>query len=475
MTYDTIIKGATVATAADTIRCDIGIKDGRVAVLAEDLPESEAENCVDASGLLALPGGVDAHVHLAEDGYGGLKMADGFETGSISAACGGTTTMIPFVTQKPGISLRQAVEAYHEKAKDQSVIDYAFHLIVTDPTEQVLGQDLPALLEDGYTSFKVYMTYEGYKVDDGQMLSVLAAARSSGGFVMVHAENDHCIQWLTAELERAGDTHPSAFTKAHGPVVEREATHRAISLAEIVDTPVYIVHVSAAGAMDQIAWAQGQGLPVYAETCPQYLFLSHEDFEKAGWDATKCLCSPPPRDAGNPDQLWRGIANGTFQVVSSDHCPYRVEGPGGKIEAAKGELHFDKVSPGVPGIETRMPLMYSEGVGKGRIDLNRFVAVTATNPAKLFGLYPRKGTIAVGSDADIALWDPEKTVTITNGMQHSGADYTPYEGRTVTGYPVTTIVRGEIVWSDGAPTGKTGGGQFLRCGKSEAVTRFRNA
>ena len=475
MTYDTIIKGATVVTAADTTRCDIGIRDGRIAVLAETLSASEAADCIDAGGLLALPGGVDAHVHLAEDGYGGLKMADGFASGSVSAACGGTTTMLPFVTQRPGKTLREAVRAYHEKAEGQSVIDYGFHLIITDPNDQVLGQDLPALLEDGYTSFKVYMTYEGYKVDDGQMLSILSAARRAGGFVMVHAENDHCIQWLTAELERAGETHPSAFTKAHGPVVEREATHRAISLAEIVETPVYIVHVSAAGAMEQIAWAQGKGLPVHAETCPQYLFLSHEDFEKAGWDATKCLCSPPPRETGNADELWRGIANGTFQVVSSDHCPYRIEGQGGVKDASGGELHFDKVNPGVPGIETRLPLLFSEGVGKGRIDLNRFVAVTATNPAKLFGLYPRKGTIAVGSDADIALWDPEKTVTITNDRLHSGADYTPYEGRTVKGYPIRTMVRGVTVAQDGEPTGRTGGGAFLKRGKSEAVVPPRTS
>lgn len=468
MEFDTIIKGGTVVTAADTVHCDIGIRDGRIAVLADDLSSESADDRIDASGFLVLPGGVDAHVHLAEDGYGGLKMADDFESGSISAACGGTTTMLPFVTQKPGKPLRQSVKEYHAKAEGKSVIDYGFHLIVSDPTDQVLGQDLPALIADGYTSLKVYMTYEGYKVNDGQMLSVLSTAQKAGGFVMVHAENDHCIQWLTAELERAGDTAPSAFTKAHGPVVEREATHRAISLAEIVETPVYIVHVSAAGAMEQIAWAQRKGLPVHAETCPQYLFLSHADFERAGWDATKCLCSPPPREEGNADELWKGIANGTFQVVSSDHCPYRIDGQGGVKDAANGELHFDKVNPGVPGIETRLPLLFSEGVGQGRIDINRFVAVTSTNPAKLFGLYPQKGTIAVGSDADITLWDPAKTVTITNEVLHSGADYTPYEGRIVTGYPVRTLVRGRTVAQDGEPTGH-GGGAFLRCGRSSAL------
>ena len=285
---------------------------------------------------------------------------------------------------------------------------------------------------------------------------------------MVHCENDYCIRWLAEQLEQAGNTGTAGFSIAHGPVVERAATHRAISLAEIVDTPVFIVHVSAAQAMDQIAWAQSRGLPVYAETCPQYLFLSEEDFLRPGWEGTKYICSPPPRDPGNADALWRGLKSGTFQLISSDHCPYRMEGPGGRIESA-GELHFHKISPGIPGIEARLALMFSEGVNTGRIDLNRFVELTATNAAKLYGIHPRKGTIAVGSDADLVLWDPNRRVVLRHENMHEGADYSPYEGREITGWPVMTLSRGEVVWNDGEVLAKPGRGCYLIRGVSSAV------
>ena len=468
--YDLLVKNGTVATAADTVACDIAVKGGRIAMLADDIPASAADDVIDASGRLVLPGGVEGHCHIDEPPFGGAVLADDFESASIAAACGGTTTIIPFANQVEVQTLRRAVEDYNAKADGRSVLDYGFHLILSDPNEQVLGQELPSLIADGFTSFKVYMTYDGLKLEDMQILDVLDTAKAHDAFVMIHCENDHCIRWLAEQLERRGDTSPARFGTAHGPAAEREATHRAITLSEIVETPIFVVHVSSREAMEQIAWARSRGMPIYAETCPQYLFLSQEDFERPGWEGAKYICSPPPRDPGNPAHLWRGIRNGIFQLVSSDHCPYRMEGPGGRKQAA-GELHFHKISPGLPGIENRLPLMFSEGVTAGRIDLQTFVAITATNAAKLYGIHPRKGTIAVGSDADLVLWDPERKVTLSHDMLHDRCDYTPYEGRSFTGWPVMTLSRGTVLWDDGEVTAPAGHGRFLARGTSSAVRR----
>ncbi len=465
-TYDLIIKGGTLATAADTFAADVGVKDGRIAALADDL--GGADEVIDARGKLVLPGGIDSHCHIAQVSSTGLDTADDFESGTRSAMCGGTTTIIPFAAQHRGQSLRQVVQDYHAKADGKASIDYAFHLIVSDPTPQVLGQELPALIVDGYTSFKIYLTYEALKLDDRQVLEVLACARAEGAMVMVHAENHDIIAWLTEKLLAAGRGAPKYHAVAHAAVAEGEATQRAIALAEIADTPLLIVHVSAREAMEQIAAAQARGLRVYGETCPQYLFLTAADIDRPGFEGAKYVCSPPPRDAANQAHIWRGLANGVFQVFSSDHAPYRFADPEGK-QAHGADAPFNKVANGVPGLETRLPLLFSEGVGKGRISLNRFVDVTATAAAKLYGLYPRKGTIAVGADADIAIWDPEAKVTISQSMLHDNMDYTPYEGREVTGWPVLTLSRGEVVWRDGAALGAPGRGQFLPCDLPEAA------
>ena len=462
--FDLVVRNGTVVTASDTIRCDIGVKEGRIAILGQGL--NDAKEVVDAAGKYVLPGGIDAHVHIDEPPFYGVLNADDFESASISASCGGTTTLIPFVQQETGKTLRSSVQEYHKKAEGKAVIDYAFHLMVTDTSDQTIGQELPALVEDGYTSFKVYMTYEGMVLNDHQILQVLDVARRTGAMVMVHAENDHCIHWLTQKLSEQGDTSIAQFPKMSPMAVEREATHRAISLGEMIDVPVLLVHVSAREAMDQIKWARDRGLKVYGETCPQYLFLSESLIAQPGWEGAKYLCSPPPRENSNQDFLWQGIAGGTFQIVSSDHCSFLFEGSSGK-RAHGAHPHFRHVAPGVPGIETRLPLLFSEGVGKGRIDLNTFVAVTATNAAKIYGLYPRKGTIAVGSDADITIWDPEREMTITKSMLHDRMDYTPYEGFKVKGWPVMTISRGEAVCRDGKPAGKAGRGHFLPCERPE--------
>ena len=458
--FDLVVRGGTVATAADVFRADIGVREGRIAALGEELPAGREE--IDASGRLVLPGGVDAHCHLDQPTGDGSVMADDFLSGTRSAACGGTTTVMPFAAQVRGQSLRAAVDDYHRRAEGKATVDYAFHLIVTDPTEQVLGQELPALIRDGYTSFKVYMTYDALKLSDRQILDVLALAREERALVMVHAENADCIGWLTRRLELAGRTAPKYHAAARPPVVEREATHRAIALAELAEVPILIVHVSGADAVEQIRRARGRGLNVYAETCPQYLFLTADDLDAPGFAGAKCVCSPPPRDRASQAAIWDGLRDGTLQVFSSDHAPFRYDDPKGKMVRGT-TASFAHVPNGIPGLETRLPLLFSAGVNGGRLDLPGFVALTATNPAKMYGLHPRKGTIAVGADADLALWDPEREVTITNGILHHDVDYTPYEGMRVRGWPVTTISRGEVVWSDGEFRARPGRGRFLPC------------
>ncbi len=469
--FDLVIRGGTAATAVDVFRTDIGVRGGRIVALAADLPPGASE--IDARNLLVLPGGVDAHCHLDQPTGDESVMADDFESGTRSAACGGTTTLMPFAVQMKGQNLREAVADYHRRAEGKAFVDYAFHLIVTDPTPQALGQDLPALIKDGYTSFKIYMTYDSLKLSDREILDVLALARRERALVMIHAENADCIGWLTERLERAGDTAPRFHAAARPQVAEREATHRAIALSELVDTPILIVHVSGADAIEQIRWARGRGLRIYAETCPQYLFLTANDLAAPGFHGAKCVCSPPPRDRASQQAVWNGLRDGLFQVFSSDHAPFRYEDPRGK-KVAKGLSRFSCIPNGIPGLETRLPLLFSGGVGEGRIDLCQFVALTATNPAKMYGLYPRKGSIAIGADADLAIWDPNREVTIANELLHHNVDYTPYEGVRVRGWPVTTVSRGEVVWADGVFSAAPGRGQFLTCGEPFAAPTPQN-
>ncbi len=462
---DLVIRGGTVATAADTSECDVGVKDGVVVTLGRGLAAGTRE--IDAAGKLVLPGGVDSHCHLEQRSSAGVVCADDFYSGTVAAAFGGTTTVIPFAAQHRGQSLRQVVEEYHDAARPKAVIDYAFHLIITDPTAEVLGQELPALIRDGYTSFKVYMTYDLLQLDDGQMLDILAVARREGALVMVHAENYDMIKWLTLRLLERGLGAPRYHAVSHARLAEGEATNRAVTLSQLLDVPILIVHVSAAEAIDVIRSAQTKGLRIYGETCPQYLFLTADDIAKPGLEGAKFCCSPPPRDHAAQEAVWTGLRNGTFQVFSSDHAPYRYDASG-KLPHGDRTI-FKDIANGVPGIELRLPLLFSEGVGQGRIDLNAFVALTATNHAKLYGLYPKKGTIAVGSDADIAIWDPERQTTISAGMLHDNVGYTPYEGRTLKGWPVTVISRGRIVVEDGALAAARGSGQFQPCALSAAA------
>ena len=463
-TFDLIVRGGTVVAGSDVVACDIGVRDGRIVSLGEDL--GTADHMIDASGRLVLPGGIDSHVHIAQPSGPDVVQSDDFESGSRSAAFGGNTTILPFCLQEGGQTLRQAVQDYHAKADGECYTDYGFHLIISDPTPTVLGQELPALIKDGYSSFKVFMTYEGLALTDEQILKVMTVARETGALVMVHAENYDIIRFLTDKLEREGHTAPHFHATSRPIPAEREATHRALTLAEVVDVPVVIVHVSNGAAMEEIQRARARGLKVLAETCPQYLVLTAKDLEGLNMEGAKYVCSPPPRDKASQDACWSGIENGMFDFYSSDHCPFRYNDEKGKL-VPKGRTSFRWVPNGIPGVETRLPILFSEGVMKKRIDLPRFVALTATNHAKAYGLYPRKGSIAIGADADLAIWDPTITRTIRHADLHDGSDYTPYEGIEVTGWPTTTIVRGQTIVENGRLVAPKGAGTFLPRGGSK--------
>lgn len=461
-TFDLVVRNARVATASDTFDGDIGITDGRIVQLGLGLPSGRRE--IDAAGAFVTPGGVDAHCHLDQPMEAPVRMADDFDTGTRAAACGGTTTVIPFAAQQKGQSLRAAVRDYHERAEGRAHVDHAFHLIVSDPTEEVLKNELPQLIAEGYTSFKIYMTYDDLKLNDGQILDVLDVARSHDAMAMIHAENADCIEWLTKRLEASGRTAPRFHAHSRPMLVEREATHRAIALSELVDVPIMIVHVSGKEAVEQIRWARSHGLHVFAETCPQYLFLTAEDLGiDDSYGGARCVCSPPPRNKDNQQVIWNGLADGLFTIFSSDHAPFRYDAPEGKKPGGK-EVEFRHIPNGIPGIETRLPLLFSHGVLDGRITINRFVELTSTNPAKAYGLHPRKGTIAIGADADLVVWGATPR-QVRNADLHHAVDYTPYEGIDVKAWPAMTIARGEVVWDGKAFHPRAGRGQFLRRGR----------
>lgn len=458
--YDLVIASGEVSTASDTFICDVAIKDGRIAALGSNL-SSKAHKVIDAKGKLVLPGGIDSHVHISQDSDDGIVMADNFESGTRSALFGGNTTIMPFCLQKSGDSLRQSLSDYHALAEGNCYTDVSFHLIVSDPTPAVLGQELPALFSDGYTSFKVFMTYENLRLNDAQLLATFDCARGLGATVMVHCENEDAIRYLVEQHEAAAKYEPYSHATSRPIAAEREATHRALSLAEIVNIPIVIVHVSNGQAIEEINRARARGSSITAETCPQYLLLTADDLQGMDWQGAKFVCSPPPRDTAEQEACWKGLQDGTFQLFSSDHCPYVYESETGKLNP-KGAKSFRHIPNGIPGVETRLPILFSEGVQKNRIDINRFVALTATNHAKTYGLYPQKGTIAVGSDADIAIWDPSLETVIKHENLHDGADYSPYEGLPVKGWPVTVIVRGKIMVQDGELVGQKGDGIYVR-------------
>ncbi|MGI9449634.1 MAG: dihydropyrimidinase [Geminicoccaceae bacterium] len=454
MDLDLIIRGGTVATASDCFDADVGIRDGRIVALAERL--GGAAETIDATGKLVLPGGIEAHCHIAQESSMGLMSADDYLSGSISAAFGGNSCFVPFAAQHKGQSIRETLDTYDERAAPRSVIDYGNHLIVSDPTEQVL-EELPTAFERGVTSFKVFMTYDLIKIDDAQFLDILSIAKRHGALTMVHAENNEMIKWISARLLEAGHTEPRYHAASHPALAEEEAINRAITLARFVDAPLLIVHVSTPGGAALVQRARQSGAKIFGETCPQYLFLTRDDLDRPGKEGAKFICSPPLRDQATQEALWQHIQTGTFSLVSSDHAPYRFDETG-KFHAGP-DADFRKIANGMPGIEMRLPLLFSEGVQKGRITLNQFVALSATNAAKIYGMHPKKGTIAIGSDADIAIWNPDEIRTA--GEMHDNMDYNPYQGMEIKGWPITVLNRGQRIVDEGKLCAEPGDGQFI--------------
>lgn len=462
--FDLVIRNGIVATAADVFRADVGIKAGRIAALADGLPPGARE--IDASDKLVLPGGVDSHCHIDQMTSSGAEIADDFTSGTRSAAAGGTTTVICFSTQTKGGTIAANLREHHERAK-RSLIDYSFHVIVTDPNVGAM-EELPALIEAGHRSLKIFMTYDASVLRDPEILKVLSVARRNGALVTVHAENHDAIAFLTEALIASGRTDVKYQPWSKPMAVEREAVHRICTFSELLDVPLQVFHVSGAEAAEELARAQRRGVKVFGETCPQYLALTAEDLDRPGFAGAKFLCSPAPRTRADQDALWDYIRAGVLGVVSSDHAAYRYDDPQGK--KLRGEdAPFNTVPNGVPGLETRLPVLFSEGVSKGRIDLQTFVAISATNAARLFGIYPQKGTIAIGADADLAIWDPHRRVTITNDKLHHNVDYTIFEGMQVQGWPITTLSRGEVVCDEGRITAEHGRGRFLPRGPYDYI------
>lgn len=461
--HDLTIRRATVATLAGVSRVDIGIKDGIIVSIDENLPAGRVD--FDAAGKLVLPGGVDTHCHVEQRSGMGVMGADDWYSASVSAAFGGTTTIVPFAAQHRGTSLAEVAREYARLAAQKSVIDYSYHVILSDTDEKTLHEDLVDLIRSGITSFKVYMTYDALKLDDYQLLDVLALAAREKALVMVHAENNDVIRWVASKLIELGYKAPKYHGVSHVPMAEAEATHRVIQLSSLFDVPILIVHVSAPDALATIQAAQALGARVLGETCTHYLTLTSARMDLEGMEGAKYCCSPPLRDVASQEALWAALKSGVLQTLSSDHAPYRFDASG-KLPFGD-QTTFKQMANGMPGLEVRLPVLFSEGVKKGRITLEEFVALSATNHARTYGMYPQKGCIALGSDADVVIWDPDKEVTLSADILHDRTGYTPYEGMVVTGWPETTISRGRVVVHDAALCVQAGSGRFIARGTPE--------
>jgi dihydropyrimidinase len=464
-TFDCVVRAGRVATAVDDFAADVGITDGTIAAIGRNLGPGRTE--IDATGRLVLPGGIDAHAHIEQLSAAGIVNSDTFQSATTSAAHGGTTTVICFAAQHVGMDLMQVVADYSALAKKGSVIDYAFHLIIADPTEVTIKEHIPALVAQGHATLKVFMTYDRLQVGDEKLLDILFAARTSGALVCVHAENHGMISWMGKRLLAGGYSAPKYHTVSHPRGGEAEAFYRLITFAEFIDQPIMIFHVSTAEGVAVIRQARGRGLKVFAETCPQYLFMTAHDLDKPGLEGAKWMCSPPPRSKADQEAIWQGLALGDLQLVSSDHAPYAFDARG-KLSAGPSPT-FKQIANGLPGIELRLPLLFDAMVSKARLGLNKFVELTATAPAKIYNLWPRKGSIAVGADADIVVWDPSRKVTLADGMTHDGAGYTPYAGRTITGWPDCVLRRGEVIVRAGRLEARPGSGAFLPRSGGEAA------
>ncbi len=451
--FETVIRNGTLITADDVFNADLAISGGKIAAIGAHLMGS---NQVDATDLYVLPGAIDAHVHL-EMPVNQTTTSDDWLTGTIAAACGGTTTVIDFVEPEPDQRLMDALNQRILQAKGRAVVDFALHMTLTNDHEDILSE-LPQLMQAGCTSFKTYLTYAGFSLNDSELIHILEAVNSNHGLVMVHAENDAMVNHLTKKLLSEGKTAPKYHAIARPVLAEGEAIHRAVTLAKIVQAPIYIVHISSLLGVKALKTAQDMGARAYGETCPQYLLLSDEEYQKAGFEGAKFVCSPPLRKEADQQALWDAISHGIIQTVATDHCSFFYSG-----QKDLGSDNFSLIPGGLPGIEARLSLMHTFGVCTNRISLNRWVEICCTAPAQLFGLFPQKGSLQIGSDADIVLFDPNRELIVTKDTFHEHVDYTPYEGLKIQGAPRTVILRGEPIFQDCQFVGKAGAGKYLHC------------
>jgi dihydropyrimidinase len=452
-----LIQNGTIVNADSTVKADLLIDSATIKEIRAGIPASSAQTVVDAKGLLLLPGGIDAHTHL-DMPFGGSKSADDFETGTRAAAIGGTTSIVDFAIQAQGTKMRTALDTWWKKAEGKACIDYGLHMIVTDLPDAGL-EDMDDMVREGVASFKLFMAYPNVlMVDDATIFKALRQTAKNGALICMHAENGSVIDVIVQQALAEGKTAPIYHALTRPTRAEAEAVHRAIAMAEMAGVPVYIVHLSSEDALNQVREARDRGLPAFAETCPQYLLLSLEDnMVDQGWEGAKFVFTPPLRERKNQPKLWDGLRTDNLQVVSTDHCPFCFED-----QKALGKDDFTKIPNGGPGIENRLQLLHHHGVGQGNLTLNRFVEIVATAPARIFGMYPKKGVLAAGSDADIVLWDPAVEYTISASTHHMRVDYSMFEGFHVRGNARDVYSRGELIVSKGEFVGRPGRGNYLR-------------
>ena len=450
-----LIKNGHIFTAVDNYVADILVDDGKIRTIGVDI-SADAAKTIDATGKFVIPGGIDPHTHL-DFPFGGTVSADDFRTGTIAAAVGGTTSIVDFAVQQRGQSLNEALEIWHQKAGGQAVVDYGFHMIIQDLPDERLP-DMDEMVRQGVSSFKMFMAYRGaVMVDDDTIFKAMVQAADNGAMICLHAEHGHMIDVLVQRELAQRHTAPKYHASTRPPITEAEATHRAVRMAQVAGAPVYFVHLSCAEALQELQAARARQQHVYAETCPHYLTLDNSMYDQEGFEGAKYVLTPPLREKWHQEELWKGLRRNDLQVVSTDHCAFRFSD-----QKTLGVNDFSKIPNGGPGIENRLSLLYTEGVASGLLDLNRLVEIFSTAPAKLFGLFPRKGTIAVGSDADMVVFDPDAETVISAQTQHMNVDYNLYEGRTVKGAPEAVIVNGRVLVEDGKYTGLPAEGRFLK-------------
>ena len=452
----TLVKSGTVVTAHETKKADVRVEGERIAEVGENLQPRTGERVIDAAGMYVIPGGIDAHTHL-DMPFGGTTSSDDFETGTRAAAFGGTTSIVDFAIQGRGTRMRDALDTWRKKAEGRAVTDYGLHMIVTDLGGAGL-EDMDDMVREGVASFKLFMAYPNVlMVDDGTIFKALSQTAKNGALICMHAENGSVIDVIVARALAEGKTAPVYHALTRPVQAEAEAVHRAIAMAEMAGAPVYIVHLSSEDALNQVREARDRGVPAFAETCPQYLLLSIEELERPGFEGAKYVFTPPLRPKEHQPKLWDGLKHDHLQVVSTDHCPFCFAD-----QKILGKDDFTKIPNGGPGIENRMQLIYHHGVNSGKLTLNRFVEITSSAPARIFGMYPRKGEIAAGSDADLVIWDPEARHTISAKTHHMRVDYSMFEGIKIKGMPKTVLSRGKTVIDGGNFVGRPGAGQFIK-------------